>query len=344
MPQSSSHVSSQVSLPPVYIRGTGSYAPAKVVSNDDLAKIVDTSDEWIFTRTGIRSRRFAAENETTAMMAIEASRRAMAAAQVSAEDIDLVIVATITPDMPFPSTACLVQHGLGLATITAFDIQAACSGFLYAMRVGTNMIRTGDFKNALIIGAEKMSSVLDFEDRSTCVLFGDGAGAVILSKDKSAAGSGEVLGTLCGADGSNPSLLCLPGGGCAAPASVDTIEGRLHFLKMNGREIFKVAVRAMEQCSRDILKRCGRTADELDCVIPHQANMRIIDAIASRLELPENVFFNNLESYGNTSAASIPIALDEAVRAGRLKNDSLLLLVGFGAGLTWAASLIEWKL
>jgi 3-oxoacyl-[acyl-carrier-protein] synthase-3 len=330
-------------LSPVYIRGTGSYAPARIVTNDDLAKIVDTSDEWIFTRTGIRSRRFAGAGETTSMMAIEAARKAMDAAQVSPEAIDLVIVGTITPDMPFPSTACLVQHGLGLGPITAFDVQAACSGFLYALRVATNMIRTGDFKHALVIGAETMSSVLDFNDRSTCVLFGDGAGAVVLSAEKPGAG-GAVLGTISGADGSNPSLLCLPGGGSACPASADSIAAGQHFLKMNGREIFKVAVRAMEQCSREILQRCGHTAGEIGCVIPHQANMRIIDAIASRLELPPERFFNNLENYGNTSAASIPIALDEAVRAGRLKNNELLLLVGFGAGLTWAASLIEWKL
>jgi 3-oxoacyl-[acyl-carrier-protein] synthase-3 len=347
MPHSSpsdNRTEKNVELPPVYIRGTGSYAPAKVVTNDDLAQFVDTSDEWIFTRTGIRSRRFASAGETTSFMAIESARRAMAAAQVPPEAIDLVIVATITPDMPFPSTACLVQHALGLGPITAFDIQAACSGFLYALRVGTNMIRSGDFKHALVIGAETMSSVLDFEDRSTCVLFGDGAGAVVLSAEKSSGANGAILGTLCGADGSNPSLLCVPGGGSACPASADSIAARQHFLKMNGREIFKVAVRAMEQCSRDILQRCGRSADDLDCVIPHQANMRIIDAIASRLELPPERFFNNLEQYGNTSAASIPIALDEAVRAGRLKNDDLLLLVGFGAGLTWAASLIEWNL
>ncbi len=328
-------------LPSVIIRGTGAYTPENVVHNNDMAKTVDTSDEWIFTRTGIRERRFAAADETSSTMASIAGRRAMEAAGVHPEEIDLVIVATITPDMPFPSTACLVQHALGLKPITAFDIEAACSGFLYALRIGANMLRTGDFKKALIIGTEKMSSILDFSDRSTCVLFGDGAGAVVLSCGE---GSDEgILGTLSGSDGSNPALLCQPGGGSRQPATATSIHARAHFLKMNGKEIFKVAVRVMEQASRDILKQRGFSPDQLDCIIPHQANMRIIESIASRLKVPMDKFYNNLSTYGNTSAASIPIALDEAVRSRRVNKGDLLLLVGFGAGLTWGASLIKWS-
>ncbi len=324
----------------VIIRGTGSYYPGTVVTNDDLAARVDTSDEWIRSRTGIRERRFAGAGESTSDMATAAARRALESAGIGAEAVDLVVVATMTPDMPFPATACLVQSKLGLPKVAAFDLQAACSGFVYGLSVVSGLLRGGEFNTALLIGAEKMSSVLDFEDRSTCVLFGDGAGAAVLTRDDTP-GCG-ILGSLTGADGSNPDLLCQPGGGSSLPASVGTVAARSHFLKMNGKEIFKTAVRTMGSASLDLLERYGYRPSDLDLVIPHQANMRIIDSLAKRLDLPMERFHNDLDRFGNTSAASIPIALDEALRAGRIKRGDLLLLVAFGAGLTWASSLVKW--
>lgn len=328
----------------VVILGTGSYIPAKVVSNDDLAKIVDTSDDWIRTRSGISERRFAAEDEAASDMACTAARRAIEAAKIEPEAIDLIIVATMTPDMPFPSTACLVQSKLNLPGVTAFDMQAACSGFVYAINIANSMLLSGNFKNALVIGSEKMSSILDFEDRSTCVLFGDGAGAVVLSaKETAEHPSVGILGGLGGSDGSNPSLLQQPGGGSATPASIESINNRQHFVKMNGKEIFKLAVRVMGRASTDIVEQFGHQPDDLDLIIPHQANIRIIESLAKRLNMPMDKFFNNLKYYGNTSAASIPIALDEAVRRGSVKSGDLVLLVAFGAGLTWASTLIKWQ-
>ena len=325
----------------VVILGTGSYAPEKVVTNDDMAKIVDTSDEWIRTRSGIGERHFADENEYTSDLAAAAGKRALEAAGVDGNEIDLVLVATMTPDMPTPSTACLVQSKLGLPTVTSLDITAACSGFVYALNVATGMLKSGAAQKALVIGAEKMSSILDFEDRTTCVLFGDGAGAVVLGTSDSA--DTGILGSICGADGSNPELLYQPGGGSALPASIESVEARQHFLKMNGKEIFKLAVRVMGQSSTDILERHGRSSEDLDLVIPHQANMRIIGSLAKRLDIPDEKFHNNLDRFGNTSAASIPIALDEAFRAGRVQSGSLILLVAFGAGLTWGSTLIKWQ-
>ncbi|MGB0408436.1 MAG: beta-ketoacyl-ACP synthase III [Opitutales bacterium] len=324
----------------VAILGTGAYAPEKVVTNDDMAKIVETSDEWIRTRTGIRQRHFAEASETTSDMAAAAAAKALEAAGTSPEEIDLVVVATMTPDMPFPSTACLVQDKLGLPKVTAFDVQAACSGFVYVLNIASAMLQSGGYKKALVIGAEKTSPILDFEDRTTCVLFGDGASAAVLGLcDEPQTG---ILGSIAGADGSNPDLLCQPGGGTAIPASKQSVEGRQHFLKMNGKEIFKLAVRVMEQASLDILERCGYGRQDIDLVIPHQANMRIIESLAKRLSLPLDKFHNNLDRYGNTSAASVGIALDEAVRAGRVKSGDIVLLVAFGAGLTWASCLIKW--
>jgi len=325
----------------VIILGTGSYTPEKIVTNDDMTKIVETSDEWIRTRTGIRERRFAAEGENTSDMAAKAGERAIEAAGIDRSEIDLIIVATMTPDMPFPSTACLLQSKMGLSKVTAFDVQAACSGFLYALSITSSMLLSGNFKKALVIGAEKTSPILDFEDRATCVLFGDGAGAAVLSLE-GPAGVG-ILGSTSGADGSNPELLQQPGGGSAVPASVASIATRQHFIKMNGKEIFKIAVRVMGQASKEILDRFGYSAADLDLVIPHQANLRIIDSLAKRLGIPMEKFHNNLDRYGNTSAASIPLALDEAYRAGRIKSGDLVLLVAFGAGLTWAATLIKWQ-
>lgn len=327
--------------PSVVIRGTGAYTPANVVTNDDMAKIVDTSDEWIRTRTGIGERHFAAQDETTSDMAVVAAEKAIEAAQIDRNEIDLVLVATMTPDMPFPSTACLVQSKLGLGNITAFDVQAACSGFIYALNLGSNLIRSGSYKKVLIIGAEKMSSILDFEDRTTCVLFGDGAGAAILEASETP-GVG-ILETITGSDGSNPELLFQPAGGSARPASLESIEARQHFIKMNGKEIFKLAVRVMGQVSSDVLEHQGYSTEQVDLLIPHQANMRIIDSLAKRMKLPMEKFHNNLDRFGNTSAASVGIALDEAFRNGRIQSGDLVLLVAFGAGLTWGSSLIKWQ-
>ena len=325
----------------VVILGTGSYTPERIVTNADMAKIVDTSDEWIQTRTGIRARRFAAANETTSHMACAAAEKALEAAQVDRSEIDLILVATMTPDMPFPSTACLVQSQMGLPQTMAFDLQAACSGFVYALSVASSMLQSGQFNKALVIGAEKTSGILDFEDRTTCVLFGDGAGAAVLSRSTSE--SVGILGSLSGSDGSNPSCLQQPAGGSAIPASEESVANRQHFLKMNGKEIFKQAVRVMAQSSIAVVEQCGFEPQDLNLVIPHQANMRIIESIAKRLQIPMEKFHNNLEHYGNTSAASVAIALDEAYRAGRIRSGDLILLVAFGAGLTWAAALIKWQ-
>ncbi len=324
----------------VIILGTGSYVPENIVTNDDMAKMVDTSDEWIRTRTGICERRFAAEGEATSDMACAAGERAIQAAGIDRNDIDLIIVATMTPDMPFPSTACLVQSKLQLPNVCAFDVQAACSGFVYTLGIASSMLQSGNFNKALVIGAEKTSPILDFEDRTTCVLFGDGAGAAILTREE-IEGVG-ILGTIGGSDGSDPSVLQQPAGGSAIPASVDSIQARQHYLKMNGKEIFKQAVRVMGQASADILEKVGHQASDIDLVVPHQANMRIIDSLAKRMKIPMEKFHNNLERYGNTSAASVAIALDEAYKAGRIKSGDIILLVAFGAGLTWASSLIKW--
>lgn len=329
------------SCPSVIIKGTGSYAPRRTVTNDELSKFVDTSDEWIRARTGISERHFASEGETTSDMATNAAQKALTAARIKPADIDLIIVATMTPDMPFPSTACLVQSKLGLPKVLAFDIQAACSGFVYALNVGTSMLQSGNFRNALIIGAEKTSTILDFKDRTTCVLFGDAAGAVVISRSEQK--QVGVIGSWGGADGSNPSLLYQPAGGCAVPASTESVEAGKHFLKMNGKEIFKLAVRVMGQACTEIIDQCGYTKDRVDLIIPHQANMRIIESLAKRLEIPMSRFYNNLDRYGNTSAASVPLALDEAYRAGRIQPNDIVLLVAFGAGLTWGSSLIKWQ-
>jgi 3-oxoacyl-[acyl-carrier-protein] synthase-3 len=318
----------------------GAYAPKNVVTNEDLSQIVDTSDEWIRTRTGIGERHLADESETVSFMASEAAKEALENSGLSIEEIDLLIVATMTPDMLFPSTACLVQSKLGLKKVASFDIEAACSGFLYALEVGSSMLKAGAYKNALIIGSEKISGIVDWQDRTTCVLFGDGAGAAVLSKSEEP--DIGVLGALLRADGDAAHLLHMPGGGSNIPASSESLDDRQHFLKMNGKEIFKVAVRYMEQATLDLLESKGLTIEEIDCVIPHQANMRIIDSLGERLGVPKEKFVNNLVRYGNTSAASIPIALTEAVKLGKLKKGDHLLLIAFGAGLTWGASLIKW--
>tara|TARA_B100000902_G_scaffold242388_1_gene229533 strand:+ start:150 stop:1139 length:990 start_codon:yes stop_codon:yes gene_type:complete len=320
------------------LRGIGSYVPERKVDNQELSKKVDTSDEWIRTRTGIKERRFAAENENTSDLALEASRRALEDAGVSPEKIDLVVVATITPDMAFPSTACLLQHKLGIPKVACFDLEAACSGFLYALDVADGMLSSGRYECALVVGAEKLSSIMDWEDRTTCVLFGDGAGAAVLTKEGEGA---EMIGFQCGADGSNPSLLHQPAGGSMQPASQETVDSRGHFLKMNGREIFKSAVRVMERAAIELLEKHGFDKNEVDHVIPHQANARIVESLSQRLEIPLDKFYCNLHKFGNTSAASIPLALDEAYKSETFKKGDLGLLVAFGAGLTWSATLVR---
>lgn len=320
------------------LRGIGSYVPERKVDNQELSKKVDTSDEWIRTRTGIKERRFAAENENTSDLALKASMRALEDAGVSPEKIDLVVVATITPDMAFPSTACLLQHKLGIPKVACFDLEAACSGFLYALDVADGMLSSGRYECALVVGAEKLSSIMDWEDRTTCVLFGDGAGAAVLTKEGEGA---EMIGFQCGADGSNPSLLHQPAGGSMQPASQETVDSRGHFLKMNGREIFKSAVRVMERAVIELLEKHGFDKNEVDHVIPHQANARIVESLSQRLEIPLDRFYCNLQKFGNTSAASIPLALDEAYKSETFKKGDLGLLVAFGAGLTWSATLVR---
>ena len=320
------------------IRGVGSYLPAEVVDNLKLSEKVDTSDEWITSRTGIKERRIASENEATSDLAFHAAQNALLDSGFTAQDIDLIIVATITPDMAFPSTACLIQHKLGIPKVACFDIEAACSGFLDALDIADGMLSSKRYKCALVVGAEKLSSIMDWEDRTTCVLFGDGAGAAIITNS---GGGSQLIGFKSGADGSNPTLLHQPAGGSLQPASSDSLTNRGHFLKMNGREIFKSAVRVMERAARELLAEHGFSENDVDHVIPHQANARIVESLSQRLKIPLEKFFCNLDKYGNTSAASIPIALDEARRASILKNGQLGLLVAFGAGLTWSAVLVR---
>ena len=320
------------------INGVGSYVPTNVVDNFELSKKVDTSDEWITTRTGIRARRIASKEEATSDIALQAAKAALVDSNLKPQDIDLVIIATITPDMAFPSTACLLQDKLGIPKVACFDIEAACSGFLYALDIADGMLSSKRYKNALVVGAEKLSSIMDWEDRTTCVLFGDGAGAAVVSSG----GNGtKILGFKSGADGSNPSLLHQPAGGSLNPASEKSLSDRGHFLKMNGREIFKSAVRVMERAARDLLLEHGLKEGDIDHVIPHQANARIVESLSQRLAIPLDKFFCNLDKYGNTSAASIPIAFDEARKASIFKEGQLGLMVAFGAGLTWSAVLVR---
>jgi 3-oxoacyl-[acyl-carrier-protein] synthase-3 len=323
------------------ILGTGSYAPDRILTNEDLSKMVDTSDEWIRARSGIRERRIAAPDEATSDLAIKAAGRALENSKVPASEIDLVVVATVTPDHLMPSTACIVQHKLGIPTTAAcFDVNAACSGFIYALDTACAMLSSGRYRKALVIGAEKLSSVVDWQDRGTCLLFGDGAGAVVIGV-ADAPGIG-LLGTKLGALGEDTDLLYIPSGGSRLPTSAESIARGDQFIKMKGKEVFKLAVRVMEEAARDILEQHGLAAHQIDLVIPHQANLRIIDAIAQYLELPVDRFFVNVDRYGNTSAASIPIAMDEARRTGRIKKGDLTLLVAFGAGLTYGSALIRW--
>ena len=321
------------------ITAVGSYVPEKVLTNAHLEKLVDTTDDWITSRTGIRERRIAAENEHTSDMATEAARRALDRAVVDPANVELIILATITPDMPFPATACLVQEKIGAYNAAAFDIEAACSGFVYALEIGQQFIMSRTYDTVLVIGAEKLSSIVDWEGRNTCVLFGDGAGAAVLQNRQNSHG---LLTACMGADGRKASILSQPGGGCLNPASNKSVSDRLHYLKMDGQEVFKNAVTAMATAAREALTRCEIGIDRIKCIIPHQANMRILKAVGDRLGANKDQVFSNLQHYGNTSAASVAIALDEAVQQGQVQRGDLILLLVFGAGLTWGAAVIEW--
>ena len=326
----------------VKISGTGSYLPDKILSNEDLEKIVDTSDEWITTRTGIKERRIAADTQSTSDLATEAAVDAMADAKLTSDEIDLIIVATISPDAFFPSTACYVQKNIGAINALCFDVSAACSGFLYAMQIAENFISSGQRKNALIIGAEKLSSMVDWEDRNTCVLFGDGAGAAILTTDEENEGSKKILASVLGSDGRQTDILHVPGGGSACPITPDNADQKLNAIRMQGREVYKYAVNAMRRAAEQVLEKSNMEVEDVDKLIPHQANLRIIEAITDRMGIPSERTFVNLDKYGNTSAAAVAIALDEANKTQSIKKDDIVLLVAFGAGLTWASSLLKW--
>jgi 3-oxoacyl-[acyl-carrier-protein] synthase-3 len=321
------------------ITGVGAYVPERVLTNAELEKLVDTSDEWITTRTGIKERRMAAKDEFTSDMAAKAAQRAMKMAGVTASQVDLIIVATITPDMPFPATACFVQQKIGAKRAAAFDLEAACSGFIYGLEIGQQFIMSRTYDTVLVIGAEKLSAITDWQDRNTCVLFGDGAGAAVLQNRENSHG---LLTAVMGADGGKANLLFMPAGGSRCPASRDSVDARMHFLRMEGKETFKNAVQAMCSAAQEVLRRCEVDITRIKCVIPHQANGRIIEAVAERLGAKPEQVFTNIEKYGNTSAASVAIAMDEAFQSGRFKKGDLILLFAFGAGLTWAASVIEW--
>ncbi|MBI5075019.1 MAG: ketoacyl-ACP synthase III [Nitrospirae bacterium] len=321
------------------IIATGSYVPESVITNHDLEKIVETSDEWIMDRTGIRERRIADTSQAASDLASEAAQRALKQAHLKPKDIDLVIVATCTPDMPFPSTACILQDKLGIKHAAAFDINAACSGFVYGLHIANSLIKTEAHKRILLVGAEVLSRVTDWQDRTTCVLFGDGAGAVVLEGTKEKRG---IMSTHIQSDGSLGDLIMLPGGGSRFSCSQESILKRLHFIKMKGNETFKVAVRTLAELAARTLEENKLDPSKLSLLIPHQANLRIIQATAKRLDLPDEKVFVNIEKYGNTSAASIPIALDEAVRAGRVSEGDHILLEAFGGGLTWASALLKW--
>jgi len=321
------------------IISTGSYVPENVITNNDLEQIVETSDEWIIERTGIRERRIANENQATSDLAYEAAHEALQRADLKPRDIDLIIVATISGDMPFPSTACFLQQKLGAKKAAAFDLNAACSGFVYGLHIANSLIKSGMHSRILLVGAEVLSKFTDWRDRTTCVLFGDGAGAVLLEGTKEKHG---IYSTHIYSDGSLSDLIYLPGGGSKNPCSRETILKKMHFMKMKGNETFKVAVRTLEELASRTLEENSLTPSQLSLLIPHQANLRIIQATAKRLDLPAEKVFINIEKYGNTSAASIPIALDEAVQSGRCRKGDYILLEAFGGGLTWASALLRW--
>ncbi|MEX1248309.1 MAG: beta-ketoacyl-ACP synthase III [Anaerolineales bacterium] len=326
-------------MPYAHITGWGMYVPEKVLTNDDLAQMVDTNDEWIRERTGIRERRIAAADETTASLAVEASIAALHMAKLPPTDLDLVIVATSSPEYVFPSTASLVQDRIGATHAGAFDLSAACTGFIFALNMASQAIRSGQIKSALVVGSETLSRIVDWSDRSTCILFGDGAGAFVLQANEE---PGGVLSAVMRSDGSGGDLLTIPGGGSKNPASSQTVLDGLHFIHMNGNEVFRFATRVMASASKQAIDKAGLRIEDIGVIVPHQANLRIIQAAARGLKLPLERFMVNVDKYGNTSTASIPIAVCEAVEQGLLKPGDNTVMVGFGAGLTWGSVAVHW--
>ncbi len=322
----------------VGILGLGCYLPPKKLTNADLEKMVDTSNEWIVSRTGIKERRIASKDVASSDLGVEASKLAIKDAGLKPEDIDLIIAATITPDMTFPATGCIIQDKIGAKNAAAFDINAACSGFIFGIIMAKQFVNTGTYKHVLVVAAEKLTSITDWKDRSTCVLFGDGAGACVIGKSKNR----RILSSFMGADGSGAHLLSLPAGGSRLPATEDTVKERLHFLKMEGNEVFKIAVRIMVEAGDKAVKKVGLKCGDIDLLIPHQANIRILMAVAKRMGLPEEKIFMNIEKYGNMSAASTAVALVEAHQEQRIKEGNNIVLVAFGGGLTYAAAVIKW--
>jgi 3-oxoacyl-[acyl-carrier-protein] synthase-3 len=325
----------------IKIIGTGSYVPEKVLTNFDLAKMVDTSDEWIRTRTGMSERHIASDKDKTSDLAVKAAHKALEDSGIKHEEIDLILVATATPDMFFPSTACFVQSAIGAKKSAAFDISAACSGYIYALSVAEQFIRSGKYNTVLLIASEIFSRYIDWTDRGTCVLFGDGAAATVLKGIDGKKRDG-IISTLIYSDGRYAEFLYLRGGGSSCPLTHESLDNKQHLLKMKGNSTFKVAVKNMSEAARESLASNGYKVSDIDLLIPHQANKRIIDAVAENLDVPKEKIFINIEKYGNTSAASIPLALDEALRGGRIKEGDLILMVAFGGGLTWGSALIRW--
>jgi 3-oxoacyl-[acyl-carrier-protein] synthase-3 len=322
----------------ISITGIGAYAPEKVLTNDDLSQMMDTSDEWIVERTGIRERRVAADDQALSDLALPAARDALQQAGLDAGTVDLIIVATVTPDMAFPSAGAIIADELGAPDAAAYDLSAGCTGFMYAVAQGYGMVAAGLARHALVVGGDVLSRILDWSDRGTAVLFGDGAGAVVLER----VSEGGFLGFELGADGSGGPQLYLPAGGSRTPATAETVAERKHYVQMNGREVFKFATRVLVTSAEKVLTECGKTIDDVDVYIPHQANVRIIDHAAEKLGIPKEKIVVNVERYGNTSSGSIPLALADAQAEGRLQGGSLVLMTGMGAGLTWGSGLIEW--
>ena len=322
----------------ISITGLGAHVPERVVTNDELSTMMDTSDEWIVERTGIRERRIAAPEEALSDLVLPAAREALEDAGVKGSEIDLVIVATVTPDMAFPATAAIIADQLGAKDAAAYDLSAGCTGFMYAVAQAYGMLAGGLAQRALVVGGDVLSKILDWSDRGTAVLFGDGAGAVVLER----VDSGGFLGFELGADGSGGAQLYLPAGGSRTPATEESVAGRLHFVQMNGREVFKFATRVLVSSAEAVLAECGRTIDQVDVYVPHQANVRIIDYASKKLGIPEDKVVIDVDRYGNTSSGSIPLALVDAKREGRLQAGRLVLMTGMGAGLTWGSGLIEW--